>query len=423
MMWMWMLWTGCDQEAQPKPKDSAIVADTADTTPQQAPPEVSWHADIQPLLQRSCLGCHAERGIAFSLESYDTAAALSAELLDATSSGRMPPWPADEDSCLPLQGTRTLSAEHIALLERWVALDAPEGNPEDAPDITEDTPALETNLSLMLPEPYTPGLDAPDDYRCFVLEPGLKSDTFVTGMQVIPGNSAIVHHVILYTDPDLNGAALDAEDETPGYTCFGGPGFDNTGVIGGWAPGQDAVTLPGGVGLRLAAGVPVVAQVHYHPVNDPGAPDQTTINLATAPEVDTEGYLFPLAHQGIDIPAGESNHVETRTISFSYGLNARLWGGTPHMHLLGTSIRVSVTPPDATEETCLISVPSWDFDYQNFYLFEEPFALENGSTITMECVYDNSQENPSQPNDPPVDVGWGDGTADEMCLVFALMSL
>ena len=78
---------------------------------------------------------------------------------------------------------------------------------------------------------------------------------------------------------------------------------------------------------------------------------------------------------------------------------------------------------DSDEEVCLIDVPEWDFDYQNFYQFEEPVTIQNGSTITMECIYDNSAQNPNQPADPPVDVDWGDGTNDEMCLVFALLSL
>ena len=423
MMWMWMLTAACTQSKTEATQDSAPVEDTA-LSNDQIDPDVTWHADISPLLQDNCTGCHAEQGIAFGLESFSVASAFGAEMLDAVSSGRMPPWPADEDTCLPLQGTRTLSEDSISLLERWVELGTPEGSPDDAPASDTDTaPPMEADLALVMPDPYTPKADQPDDYRCFLLDTGIDEETFVTGMQVSPGNASIVHHVILYTDPDQNAQALDDADEGPGYECFGGPGFDNTGVIGGWAPGQDAVRLPEGVGLRLSPGVPVVAQVHYHSANDPGGTDQTTIVLDTEEDVATEGYLLPLANQGIDIPAGVSNHVESRTFTFNYGLNVRLWGGTPHMHLLGSSIRISVEPPDSDEETCLISIPEWDFDYQNFYLFDEPYTLENGSTIHMECIYDNSADNPSQPNDPPMDVGWGDGTADEMCLVFALMSL
>lgn len=424
MVGVLLLWFACDNSSG---NGSSGVDDTSSSqTPEEesAPPEVSWHADIQPLLQENCLSCHADQGISFSLEDVAIASAMGDVMVDAVTSGRMPPWPADEESCLPLSGSRTLTPDQVDLLARWVELGAPEGSPEDAPEqVQEEERVFESDIALTLPEPFTPSMARDDDYRCFVLDPGIADTTFVTGLQVEPGNSSIVHHVILYTDPGQNSMALDAAEEGPGYTCFGGPGYNNTGVIGGWAPGQGTVWMPEGLGLRLSPDTPIVAQFHYHPVNDPGGSDQTVISLDTEDEVEREGFLVPFADQGINIPAGASEHTETRQISMNYGLDATLWGGTPHMHLLGSSIRITVQAPDSDEEVCLIDVPEWDFDYQNFYQFEEPVTIKNGSTITMECVYDNSADNPHQPSDPPVDVGWGDGTSDEMCLVFALISL
>jgi len=429
MLNIWLALVACDMDS-PKATGAGVSStdDTTgtvdDTTSEETTPEVSWYADIQPLLRDNCLSCHADTGISFSLEDPVVAAAMGVAMVDAVASGRMPPWPASEDHCQPLRDSRTLSDDQIALLDRWVALGAPEGRPEDAPDDTvEDGRIFEEDITLQLDEPFTPALDREDDYRCFVLDAGLDSLRYVTGMEVHPGNSSIVHHVILYTDPGGETArAMDAAEDGLGYTCFGGPGFNNTGVIGGWAPGQGTVWLPEGMGLALAPDADIVAQVHYHPVNDPGGSDQTTIVLDMEDQVDTVGYLLPLANQGLHIPAGATEHVEVLERSLSFGISGRVWGGTPHMHLLGQSIRVGFTAPGAKEETCLIDVPQWDFDYQNFYLLEEPVTIEDGSTIRMECVYDNSADNPHQPNDPPADVGWGDGTADEMCLTFALVS-
>jgi hypothetical protein len=424
MVGVLLLWAACDSGKEEGVSDQGDTAAEVAIDEDTAPPEVSWYRDIQPLLQENCLGCHADQGISFSLEDMTIAAAMGDAMVDAVSSGRMPPWPADEESCLPLSGTRTLTSEQVDLLSRWVALGAPAGSPDDVPATEqEEARVFEADISLMLPEPFTPSITLEDDYRCFVLDPGLTESTFVTGIQVEPGNANLVHHVILYTDPAQNSLAMDAAEDGPGYTCFGGPGYNNTGVIGGWAPGQGTVWMPEGVGLRLNPDTPVVAQIHYHAVNAPGESDQTVILMDTADQVDKEGFLVPLAHQGIDIPAGVSSHVETRQFSINFGLDATLWGGTPHMHLLGSSIRITVQPPDSDEEVCLIDVPEWDFDYQNFYQFEEPVTIQNGSTITMECIYDNSAQNPNQPADPPVDVDWGDGTNDEMCLVFALLSL
>ena len=68
-------------------------------------------------------------------------------------------------------------------------------------------------------------------------------------------------------------------------------------------------------------------------------------------------------------------------------------------------------------------IPNWDFDLQGFYNLAEYATIQDGDEITLTCTYDNSADNPNQSSDPPKDVGWGDGTDDEMCLVFAMVGL
>lgn len=389
---------------------SGVTDDTGGST---ADGQVTWHRDVQPLLQANCLSCHAEDGTSFSLERFDIAAAMAGPIAEVTAAGTMPPWPAEEDDCLPLRDRRGLTVDEIALLGDWAVQEAPEGDPADAPEAIPDTDrGIETDIWQEMAEPYTPDATVSDDYRCFVIDPGLEADTFVTGAVVFPGNHSVVHHVILYTDPSDNAAALDAEDEAPGYTCFGGPGFNDTEVIGGWVPGSAGLSMPEDAGLRLSAGTKVVMQMHYHP-DDAGGSDQTAFALDLEASVDTEVFLYPLADTNLSIPAGAEGHSEGWSSSMSYGVNLTLWGGTPHMHLLGTSIKVSVTPPES-EEQCVISIPEWDFDYQQFYRLEAPYIIENGSKLSLECIYDN-------PTDETV--SWGDGTGDEMCLVYAMISL
>ena len=67
---------------------------------------------------------------------------------------------------------------------------------------------------------------------------------------------------------------------------------------------------------------------------------------------------------------------------------------------------------------CLVDVPDWDFHWQGTYTYKTPVALPFGTRIDLSAHYDNSSENHHNPNDPPKDVRWGEGTADEMCIAF-----
>lgn len=377
-------------------------------------PTATWYRDVQPLLAENCQSCHAADGITFSLEDYAVASAMAGPIAAATAAGTMPPWPAAEEDCLPLKDRRALSSDQVATLQTWADQGAPQGDPADSPaETTDDGPGIETDLWGEMASVYVPDETSEDDYRCFVVDPGLAEETFVSGAVVFPGNYGVVHHVILYTDPSGSADALDAAEDGEGYTCFGGPGFEDTAVIGGWVPGSEGLLLPEDSGLRMSAGTKVVMQMHYHSDGTAGG-DQTAFALDLEDDVGTEVYLIPLADTNLNIPPVTTDHAEGFSTTFSYGLNINLWGGTPHMHLLGSSIKISVTSPDAEDEQCIINIPEWDFDYQQFYRLEEAYVIEDGSKLSLECVYDN-------PTDETVT--WGDGTGDEMCLVYAMVSL
>lgn len=378
---------------------------------------VTWE-QVQPILVDNCYGCHKDEGIALSLQGHDNASLWSNSIAAAVSDGRMPPWPPSGD-CVSLADVRGLAEEEIATLVEWAEAGAPRG---DAADVElPGVDKVDADAWVQLAEPYTPDEGLEDDYRCFVVDPGLTEDVYVERMEVFPGNTSIVHHVLLYDDVNGDSVALDEADPGPGYQCYGGPKVENSNALGGWVPGMDeGVVVPEGTGLQLKAGTRLVLQLHYAPQNDPGRPDQTRMALHFAEGEVQPLYLIPFVDYSLGIPAGESHHVEGVSYTNTY-LSFQVHGVTPHMHKLGKEIRAGITREG--ESQCLIEIEDWDFEYQQFYWFEEPFRVEVGDEMWLECVYDNSASNPDNPHSPPQDVQWGDGTSDEMCLLYVMATL
>ena len=406
-------------EGDTSPSVDIIDTNQEDTADSSA---VTYHADILPLMERSCIDCHGANRTSLELMEYSVAASLADQIASAVESERMPPWPPDDD-CRSVHNPGALTADERALFRTWADTGALEGTPaEEEAETDTSRDEVDADLVLTMAEPYLPDETVVDDYRCFVVDPGLEEDAWVTAMDVALDNSAIVHHVVVWTDPDHNSATLDEEAEGQGYPCYGGPGFDNTTVVGGWAPGGGTMQIPDGLGIQLPAGDPLILQLHYYTANDPGGIDQTSVHVELADDSVAPMYLVPVTVYSLDIPAGESSVVQTSTVGFDIGFDLKVYGGIPHMHKLGTSIEMTRTSSDGEEE-CLMRIPDWDFDLQGFYNLVEHATIHNGDEITLTCTYDNSADNPNQPSDPPQDVQWGDGTDDEMCLVFAMVGL
>jgi hypothetical protein len=103
-------------------------------------------------------------------------------------------------------------------------------------------------------------------------------------------------------------------------------------------------------------------------------------------------------------------------------LGVHILNVTPHMHLLGRTMNVEAKLPSGAT-TCLVDVPDWDFHWQGTYSYRQPVALPLGSSVSLTATYDNSADNPENPNSPPKDVTWGESTTDEMCLAFLGITL
>ena len=187
------------------------------------------------------------------------------------------------------------------------------------------------------------------------------------------------------------------------------------GDLGGWAPGNEPSRLPEGIGRSLPRKADVIMQVHYHPDGKPET-DRSRIGLhfARTPIKQTLHWGFA-ANLGMELPPGQSDIEIKAKWTVPVDLEAR--AVTPHMHMLGRKMSMSITYPDGRTQD-LVKIDDWDFGWQNTYYFEEPIDLPKDSVVHVVAHYDNSAQNPRNPNTPPKLVKWGEATTDEMCIGF-----
>lgn len=394
----------------------------------------TFSKEVARILQKNCQSCHHPGDIApFSLMSYKDAKLWVSAIKAAVVAKRMPPWkPAP--GCGDFQDARQLSEADIATISQWADAGAPEGDPADLPaplNFADGWTLGEPDLIITPDEEYTPPKDR-DMYRCFTIPTALRGDRFVAAIDVRPGNAKLVHHVIAYLDPTGVSKQLDEKDPGPGYTSFGGPGFDNFGTLGGWAPGARPFFNPDGVGIKLQKDSRVVFQVHYHPCQTAtcgtGSPkeesDRTRIGIYFSRTPVTKNlYYLPLVNTSFAIPPGNNHYKVTASFTVPVFTPAHIISMTPHMHLLGREMKVEMTVPGKTTPDCLINVPDWDFRWQGTYTYKTPIAVPGGARVDLTAYYDNSANNPNNPNIPPKTVRWGEATTDEMCVAFLGVTL
>jgi hypothetical protein len=423
----------------------------------------TFHEQVAPILNAQCVSCHREGGIGpFRLDRYEDAQRHAGAIAVSTRMRLMPPWGVENDgTCQTFHEARWLSDTEIDTLSRWAQAGALEGDPAKAPPPPQAPATLGADaLTLAMAAPYKPMASekyALDDYRCFRLDPNLSEDRFVTGFEVLPGNTSLVHHVLVYSvdpqqqvgtrndgTPITNAQVManleQAAGERGGWSCFGaaGEGIAINGLPVTWAPGTGVTRYPAGTGVALRKGHQLVMQVHYHlhgeqgghgkagMHNAGGGVDQTRLKLAVAKQVERpalmelpDGFLdTTLTNPPAELPPGRESVSFTWTMDgdllaqyFQSQLGTptsrfELLGVFPHMHGAGRKLSASLV--GGGTEVCAAQVSRWDFDWQQIYFYETPVSWASTQDLQVTCTYDTrGRTGPTRP---------GFGTEDEMCL-------
>lgn len=411
---------------------ATLVLAFSATGPATADDKVTFNKHIAPILFSQCASCHRPGEVApFSLLTYKDAAKHAEQLVEATSKRVMPPWKV-EPGFGEFRDVRSLTKEELELLAAWSKAGAPEGDPRDlppAPKFPEGWPLGKPDLVVKMAKPFEVPADGRDQIRVIPLTLDLSEDKVVRAVDFRPGNRLIVHHALVAVDNiglmRDRGAPGAKKDDAPRpkdqggrmalTNLLSGRNGDPISLLGAWVPGSTPQFLPDGYGLRMKKDSKVVLQMHYHPVGKAES-DQSEVAFyfEKKPEVKPiHGLIlagFPLA-----IPAGEKRYKITTT--FTLPVDITVHTISPHMHQVGREMKVVATLPDGKTKP-LVWIKDWDWNWQGRYTFKEPVVLPKDARIDLEAFYDNSTDNPGNPNNPPKLVKWGEQTSDEMCLCF-----
>jgi hypothetical protein len=386
---------------------------------------VTFNNQVVRILQENCQVCHRPDDIGpFSLMTYNDAKLFAVVVRAAVEDGEMPPWKPAE-GCGEFEGERRLTAEEIATIVQWVEDGTPEGAASDLPPPVQfaDWPLGEPDVVLEPDEEFT--IELGDDvFRCFSLPTDLRGDRFLSAIDVRPESREIVHHASLHVDESGASKALDDADPRAGYDCSGGDDFMTSGAIAWWIPGSQPRFEPEGTGWRIKKGARLVLQIHYHAHHGGGHGDRTQVGLyfARSP-VRKELRTLSVSNHDFVIPAGESSFQVTATgPPIAPAQDAHAVSIAPHMHLLGREIEVEARYADGSSR-CLLKIPEWDAHFQEAYRFVEPVPLPAGTRLSISAAYDNSIQNPDNPNRPPRAVTAGHRTDQEMCIAYLKYTL
>lgn len=374
---------------------------------------VTYHRHIAPILYANCVECHRAGEVApFELLSFDDAAKRASFLAEVVSSKRMPPWKVKEGHG-EFIGERRLSPREIDLLDRWAKSGANEGDPADQPPspiFTDGWKLGEPDLVIKMPVEYKVPASGPDIFRFFVTDIPIPEDKTVVGVEFRPGNPRVVHHAIMYLDRSGQARKRDEATPEPGYEGFLTGGFRPDGVLGFWAPGYTPRMYGEEAGQPMRKGSDLAFQLHYHPSGKDEV-DQSMIGIHYADKPITKKISgLILINFDVNIPPGEKHH--RMEYSFTTPVDLKLIEIVPHMHMIGTEMKVTATFPDG-EQKSLIWV-DWDFNWQDVFRYRDPIHIPAGTKLDVEGYFDNSADNPYNPSSPPKKVLFGEQTFDEM---------
>jgi mono/diheme cytochrome c family protein len=399
----------------------------------QAPPEsapVTFYRDVLPILQGHCQTCHRAGGIApMAFETYEQARPFAGAMRESTRKKTMPPWFADP-SVGHFSNDPSLNAREIATLAAWVDAKTPAGNIADAPapvHFAEAWSIPRPDVVLKMPQPVALPSSGDIDYTYEIVPTHFAEDRWVQVCEVLPSQRANVHHAVVYVRPPdakwLGHAPVgvpftastltDAEDRR-------GANWTDSDVLLVYAPGSSPDMWPATMAKFVPAGSDLVFQMHYT-ASGKAVADQTSVGLIFSKTPPQQRVLtLQLTNDHFVIPPGAPDYrVEARG---TLPNDATLLSFFPHMHLRGKRFEYNILHAGSGGRSAGMEIEpllrvNYHFHWQMSYRLTSPRLLKAGTELQAVAWFDNSKNNPHNP-DPEAAVRWGEQTYDEMMVGF-----
>jgi tetratricopeptide (TPR) repeat protein len=400
----------------------AAAAGQSDSASTQPPAftgqRVTFNRDIAPILFHSCAMCHRPGEAApFQLLTYKDAKSRARQIAAVTQRRFMPPW-LPEPGEPKFADELRLTTEEIGMIQKWVDQGAEEGDPADLPPAPKFVPGWQLGQPdeiIKADKPFVLPARGTDIYWNFIFRTPVDRTRWLKAIEIRPGDKRVVHHANILVD---RGQSTRRQEAQPGAGFAGmelkieSEAFDPDSHFFFWKPGTVPQPEPDGMSLRLDKDTDLVLNIHLQPSGKQEA-IQPSLGLYFT---DKPATLHPMLLQlendrQLDIPAGQKSFLVTD--EFTLPVDVDLLAIYPHAHYLGKEMKALATLPDRSVKT-LIHIRHWDLNWQAVYRYASAVSLPKGTTISMRYTYDNSDENPSNPNDPPQRVVGGNRSTDEM---------
>lgn len=387
------------------------------------PSKPTFYKDVVSILQQHCQTCHRAGEIApMPLVTYRDTKPYVKQIERMVSTRQMPPWFADPRFG-KFSNDPSLTSDQIAALVRWAESGAIAGNPADAPPPrywTNGWNIPKPDAIVTMPKPVTIPAHGHVEYTYEIVPTGFKQDEWVQMSEIRPSSRAHVHHAVVYIRPPGSSWLRDAPVGVP-FTPSGMSTdadlrqalFTDSDMLLVYAPGSSPDQWPDGMAKFILAGSDLVFQMHYT-TNGHAATDQTSMGLVFAKQAPRQRVLtLQLTNHSFVIPP-EADNFRVEVFGTLPG-DATLLSFFPHMHLRGKAFEYDLVHDDGTAET-LLRV-NYNFHWQMSYRLAQPRFLKAGSKLRAIAWFDNSRNNPHNP-DPEQTVRWGGQTDEEMMVGF-----
>ena len=371
---------------------------------------VSYSKDIAPILVDNCVSCHHDGAIApWSMSSHAMIRGWSPMIREVLMTRRMPPGQIDMHVGKPIAGVAGLSAREKQLLVHWIDAGSPiDGDVDPLTQLTFNDPLFslgEPDMIVTVPAQSIPATGIVD-YRYVPVELNLDRDVWVRAMEFVPGDRAVLHHVIAYLSSPADKSQRGRENGAPRGAS-----------VAGFAPGRQPDQFRDNSGRLITKGSNLLLQMHYT-TSGKETVDETQVGIYLHDKPPTYVMSEGVAGQRrFFVPAYAKEHQLQGEQLIER--DAWLYSMTPHMHFRGKYMSYTAHYPDGRSEM-LLSVPKYDFNWQFSYELEEPVFLPKGTRLVADGAMDNSARNPGNP-DPSKPVHFGLQTKHEMFFGFVTL--